>query len=86
MSVSDQRVYIKLKNLNEKKATGYDMVPPPLVKMAAKVLSRPVANLVSESPRSLKSFLTRNVHLRYNVERGGEQGQQSNVGEIMFHF
>ncbi len=50
-AVTEHKVYNELKNLNEKKATRHDMVPPRQVKMPSKQLSRPILYLVHESLR-----------------------------------
>lgn len=44
----------KLKNLNSKKATGYDSIPPKLLKIGADVLTGPVTYLVNRSIESCK--------------------------------
>ncbi len=53
LPVTEYKVYKKLKNLNGKEATGHDMAPPRLVKMAAKQLSRPIVYLVRVSQVSM---------------------------------
>ena len=52
MEVSVETVYKQLKNLKPHKATGYDSLPPRLIKLGAGVLSRPLCALVNTCLRS----------------------------------
>ena len=45
-SVTTSEVYKLLKNIDDKKATGTDNIPPKLVKISAEVLSQPLADAV----------------------------------------
>ena len=45
--VSQRDVYKKLKNLNPKKATGYDQIPPKLIKLAAYPISRHITPIIN---------------------------------------
>ena len=48
-SVTTSKIYKLLKNIDEKKATGTDKIPPKLVKISAKVLSQPLADAINSS-------------------------------------
>ncbi len=41
-------LYKRLKNLNCKKATGYDRIPPLMVQLAAEFIARPIVHLVNK--------------------------------------
>ena len=47
--VGDKDISVKLKKLNSNKATGYDNIPPKLVKLGAECLAGPTAKLVNKS-------------------------------------
>ena len=66
-----------LKNLNPKKATGYDNIPPKLLRLASMEFSRPIATLVNSSikrshfPESLKQAEVTPLHKsKDSLERG----------------
>lgn len=46
-SVSEKHVYKKLRRLDVKKATGFDAIPPKLIKIAADCLCKPVTYLIN---------------------------------------
>ena len=46
--VSSNLVLKKLCNLNSKKSTGYDLMPPKLIKLGASLLSSPIAYLINK--------------------------------------
>ena len=48
-SVTTSEIYKLLKNIDDKKATGTDKIPPKLVKISAEVLSQPLANVINNS-------------------------------------
>ena len=48
-SVTTSEVYKLLKNINVKKATGTDKIPPKMVKISAEVLSQPLADVINNS-------------------------------------
>ena len=48
-SVSEGQIYRKLKGLDGKKATGFDNIPPKLIKIAAKSLCKPITYLGNRS-------------------------------------
>ena len=47
--VNENVIYNKLRKLNIKKATGYDSIPPKLLRIAAKPLTRPLTKIVNNS-------------------------------------
>ena len=48
-SVTTSEIYKLLKNIDDKKATGTDKIPPKLVKISAEVLSQPLADAINNS-------------------------------------
>ena len=48
-NVTTSEIYKLLKNIDDKKATGTDKIPPKLVKISAKVLSQPLADAINNS-------------------------------------
>ena len=48
-SVTISEIYKLLKNIDDKKATGMDKIPPKLVKISAEVLSQPLADAITNS-------------------------------------
>ena len=48
-SVTTSEVYKLLKNINVKKATRTDKIPPKLVKISAEVLSQPLPDAINNS-------------------------------------
>ena len=47
--VNENDICIKLEKLNSKKATGYDNIPPKLIKLGSECLAGPMAKLVNKS-------------------------------------
>ena len=63
-SVSTSQVYKLFKNINVKKATGTDKIPPKLVKISAEVHSQPLADAINKGVFLREFFLTmRKLHL-----------------------
>ena len=60
-NVTISEIYKLLKNIDDKKATGTDKIPPKLVKISAEVLSQPLADARNNSISQAESFLT--MHL-----------------------
>ena len=52
--VNTEHVYKKLKNVNSKKAPGFDGMPPKLIKMGASALCNPITWLINRSISSSK--------------------------------
>ena len=48
-NVTTSEIYKLLKNIDDKKATGTDKIPPKLVKISAKVLSQPLADAINSN-------------------------------------
>ena len=48
-SITTSEIYKFLKNIDDKKATGTDKIPPKLVKISAEVLSQPLADATNNS-------------------------------------
>ena len=48
-SVTTSEIYKLLKNIDDKKATGTDTIPPKRVKISAEVLSQPLADAINNS-------------------------------------
>ncbi len=47
--VNENDICVELKKLNSKKVTGYDKIPPKLIKLGAECLAGPMAKLVNKS-------------------------------------
>ena len=60
-NVTISEIYKLLKNIDDKKATGTDKIPPKLVKISAEVLSQPLVDARNNSISKVESFLT--MHL-----------------------
>ena len=48
-SVTTSEIYKLLKNIDDKKTTGTDKIPPKLVRISAEVLSQPLADAINNS-------------------------------------
>ncbi len=49
MLLSEQTVRSRLLKINVKKATGWDNIPPKILKIGANVLARPITFLINKS-------------------------------------
>ena len=84
-SVTTSKIYKLFKNIDEKKATGTDKIPPKLVKISAKVLSQPLADAINSSiSKRVFSDNAKNASVSPIDKQSDDENKVSNLEQLVF--